>query len=230
MAKKTPTEPVAETNRIVEILKAMESKGHKGDLMWMKGDGVVADVPVTSSGILSLDIALGCGGYPHGRIIEIYGPESAGKTSVTLHAVAEFQKRGGVAAFVDAENSLDTSYSERLGVDVGNLLINQPDNGEQAWDMVIKLAQTLTHGDIIVIDSVAALVPQIELDGEVGDAHVGLQARMMSQGLRMLSKDASRSGVVVFFTNQLRQKIGVTWGSNETTCVHPNTKVELALD
>ena len=219
MAKKTPTEPVVETNRIVEILKALEAKNKdlRNDLQWMRGDGVVSDITSTSSGIASLDIALGIGGYPHGRIIEVYGPESAGKTSLTLHAIAAVQKAGGVAAFIDAEHALDTGYAAKVGVDVQNLLIDQPDSGERALEMAVLMSSILTKGDIIVIDSVAALTPQAELNGEVGDSHVGLQARLMGQGLRKLTSSVSKSGVMVYFTNQIRYKIGVMFGNPETT-------------
>lgn len=219
MAKKTQTEPVVETNRIVEILKALEAKNKdlRNDLQWMRGDGVVSDITATSSGILSLDLALGIGGYPHGRIIEVYGPESAGKTTCTLHAIASVQKAGGVAAFIDAEHALDTGYAAKVGVDVQNLLIDQPDSGERALEMAVSLSSILTKGDIIVIDSVAALTPQAELDGEVGDSHVGLQARLMGQGLRKLTSSVSKSGVMVYFTNQIRYKIGVMFGNPETT-------------
>lgn len=219
MAKKTPTEPVVEENRIVEILKSLEAKNKdlRNDLQWMRGDGVVSDITSTSSGIASLDIALGIGGYPHGRIIEVYGPESAGKTTLTLHAIASVQKAGGVAAFIDAEHALDTAYASNLGVDVQNLLIDQPDSGERALEMAVLLSSILTKGDIIVVDSVAALTPQAELNGEVGDSHVGLQARLMGQGLRKLTSSVSKSGVMIYFTNQIRYKIGVLFGSPETT-------------
>jgi len=215
---KKPKQPESGTDRIVEILKRMEERKMRDELMWMKGDGVVSDITASSSGILSLDIALGIGGYPHGRIVEVFGAESCGKTTTTLHAISAIQKRGGVAAFVDAEHALDTSYAENLGVDVQNLLINQPDSGERALEVVLMLSQELTKGDIIVVDSVAALTPQAELDGEMGDAHMGLQARMMSQAMRKLTGAVSRSGVIVFFTNQTRVKIGVTYGDpTETT-------------
>lgn len=214
--KKKPS-PEMEESRIVSILKKMEEKKLRDDFIWMKGDGVVSDITSTSSGIPSLDIALGVGGYPHGRIVEISGPESAGKTTITLHAIAEAQKRGGVAFFNDIEHSLDVGYAGKVGVDTDNLLISQPDSGEQAMNLVMGIAQDLTKGDIIVVDSVAALVPKAELEGDVGDQHVGLQARLMSQSLRMLSGVVAKSGVTVFFTNQIRQKIGVFYGPNETT-------------
>lgn len=209
MVKKTKSDgPVVEENRIVEILKEMESKGHKGDLMWMQGDGVVADIRATSSGVLSLDIALGCGGYPHGRIIEIYGENSAGKSTCTLHAMASVQKHGGIASLIDVEFAYDPTYAQNLGVDVGNVLINQPNSGEEALAMADHLSQVLGHGDIIVVDSVAALVPQRELDGEMTDDSVGLQARLMGKALRKITANVSKSGVILFFTNQLRQVIG----------------------
>jgi RecA/RadA recombinase len=201
---KKPKQPESGTDRIVEILKEMEAAKLRSEIQWMRGDGVVSDITAMSSGITSLDIALGIGGYPHGRIVEIYGPESSGKSTTTLHAVASAQKGGGVAAVIDSEFSLDTAYAAKLGVDVENLLINQPDSGEQGLEMVQAFSKVLTKGDIIVVDSVAALSPQAEIDGELSDAHVGLQARMMSQALRMLKGTIAKSGVIVFFTNQLR--------------------------
>ncbi len=167
------------------------------------------------SGALSLDIALG-GGYPKGRIIEIYGPESSGKTTLTLHAIAEIQKQGGTAAFIDAEHALDPSYARKLGVDTDNLLVSQPDNGEQA----LEIAETLVRSnavDLVVVDSVAALVPQAEIDGDMGDSHMGLQARLMSQALRKLTGIISKSKTTVIFINQIRMKIGVMFGNPETT-------------
>jgi recombination protein RecA len=175
-----------------------------------------AGVPVISSGAISLDLALGVGGYPRGRIIEVYGPESGGKTTLTLHAIAECQKTGGIAAFIDAEHALDPSYARRLGVNVDELLVSQPDYGEQA----LEIADTLIRSgavDIIVIDSVAALVPRAELEGEMGDTHVGLQARLMSQALRKLTGTIKKSNATLFFINQIRMKIGVMFGSPETT-------------
>lgn len=206
------------SDRIVEILKRMEEKKMRDELMWMKGDGVVANVTVTSSGITSLDLALGVGGYPHGRIVEVFGPNGAGKTSCTLHAIAEIQKGGGVAAFIDAEHSLDVSYAKRIGVDVDNLLISQPNSGEAALNLANILAQELRKGDIVVVDSVAALTPQAEIDGEIGDQFMGLQARMMSQAMRKLVSDVSKSGVILFFTNQTRSKLGISYGNPEVTC------------
>src|SRR5689334_4972840 len=187
-----------------------------GDGSIMKlGESKKVDVELLPSGALSLDIALG-GGYPKGRIIEIYGPESSGKTTLTLHAIAEIQKQGGTAAFIDAEHALDPNYAKKLGVDTDNLLVSQPDNGEQA----LEIAETLVRSnavDLIVVDSVAALVPQAEIDGDMGDSHMGLQARLMSQALRKLTGVAHRTGTCIMFINQLRMKIGVTFGNPETT-------------
>lgn len=179
------------------------------------GDNVTADVELVSSGSLSLDLALG-GGYPKGRIIEIYGPESSGKTTLTLHAIAEVQRSGGTAAFIDAEHALDPAYARRLGVDTDNLLVSQPDNGEQA----LEIAETLVRSnavDLVVVDSVAALVPQAEIDGDMGDSHMGLQARLMSQALRKLTGIINKSKTTVIFINQIRMKIGVMFGNPETT-------------
>jgi len=187
-----------------------------GDGSIMKlGDTKRADVELISSGSLSLDIALG-GGYPRGRIIEIYGPESSGKTTLTLHAIAEVQRLGGTAAFIDAEHALDPSYAKRVGVDTENLLVSQPDNGEQALEIVETLVRS-NAVDIIVIDSVAALVPQAEIDGDMGDSHMGLQARLMSQALRKLTGVINKSKSTVIFINQIRMKIGVMFGNPETT-------------
>jgi len=179
------------------------------------GDTKTVDVELVSSGALSIDLALG-GGYPKGRIIEIFGPESSGKTTLALHAIAEIQRHGGTAAFIDAEHALDPAYARKLGVDTDNLLVSQPDNGEQALD----IAETLVRSnavDIVVIDSVAALVPQAEIDGDMGDSHMGLQARLMSQALRKLTGIISKSKTTVFFINQIRMKIGVMFGNPETT-------------
>ena len=179
------------------------------------GDTKTVDVELVSSGALSLDLALG-GGYPKGRIIEIFGPESSGKTTLALHAIAEIQRNGGTAAFIDAEHALDPAYARKLGVDTDNLLVSQPDNGEQALD----IAETLVRSnavDIVVIDSVAALVPQAEIDGDMGDSHMGLQARLMSQALRKLTGIISKSKTTVIFINQIRMKIGVMFGNPETT-------------
>lgn len=187
-----------------------------GDGSIMKlGETHKADVELIPSGALSLDIALG-GGYPKGRIIEIYGPESSGKTTLTLHLIAEVQKKGGTAAFIDAEHALDPSYAKRLGVDTTNLLVSQPDNGEQALEIVETLVRS-NAVDIIVVDSVAALVPQAEIDGDMGDSHMGLQARLMSQALRKLTGIINKSKATVVFINQIRMKIGVMFGNPETT-------------
>jgi recombination protein RecA len=179
------------------------------------GDTTTVDVELFSSGSLSLDLALG-GGYPKGRVLEIYGPESSGKTTLALHAIAEVQKKGGTAAFIDAEHALDPAYARKLGVDTDNLLVSQPDNGEQA----LEIAETLVRSnavDIVVVDSVAALVPQAEIDGDMGDSHMGLQARLMSQALRKLTGIISKSRTTVLFINQIRMKIGVMFGNPETT-------------
>ncbi len=179
------------------------------------GDTKTVAVDLFSSGSLSLDLALG-GGYPKGRIIEIFGPESSGKTTLALHAIAEVQKNGGTAAFIDAEHALDPSYAKKLGVDIENLLVSQPDNGEQALEIVETLVRS-NAVDIVIIDSVAALVPQAEIDGEMGDSHMGLQARLMSQALRKLTGIISKSKTTVIFINQIRMKIGVMFGNPETT-------------
>jgi recombination protein RecA len=179
------------------------------------GDTKTVDIELINSGSLSLDLALG-GGYPRGRIIEIYGPESSGKTTLALHAIAEIQKNGGTAAFIDAEHALDPSYAHRLGVDTDNLLVSQPDNGEQALDIVETLVRS-NAVDMVVIDSVAALVPQAEIDGDMGDSHMGLQARLMSQALRKLTGIINKSRTTVIFINQIRMKIGVMFGNPETT-------------
>lgn len=179
------------------------------------GDTKTVDVELISSGSLSIDLALG-GGYPKGRILEIYGPESSGKTTLALHAIAEIQKHGGTAAFIDAEHALDPAYARKLGVDTDNLLVSQPDNGEQALDIVETLVRS-NAVDIVVVDSVAALVPQAEIDGDMGDSHMGLQARLMSQALRKLAGIISKSRTTVIFINQIRMKIGVMFGNPETT-------------
>ena len=188
----------------------------KGSVMKLGQGGTVEQIAAISTGSLGLDIALGIGGLPRGRIVEIYGPESSGKTTLTLHVVAEAQKQGGVCAFVDAEHALDPGYARKLGVDLEELLISQPDTGEQA----LEIADTLVRSgavDVVVIDSVAALTPRAELEGEMGDSHVGLQARLMSQALRKLTGSISRSNCMVIFINQIRMKIGVMFGSPETT-------------
>ncbi|SHI51601.1 recombinase RecA [Pseudozobellia thermophila] len=187
----------------------------KGAVMKM-GDSVVEDVEVIPSGSLGLDIALGVGGYPRGRIIEIYGPESSGKTTLTLHAMAEAQKQGGIAAFIDAEHAFDRFYAQKLGVDIDNLIISQPDNGEQALEIADNLIRSGAI-DIVVIDSVAALTPKSEIEGEMGDSKMGLHARLMSQALRKLTGSISKTNCTVIFINQLREKIGVMFGNPETT-------------
>ena len=192
----------------------IEKQFGKGAIMHLEGDNKI-DIETTPTGSISLDLALG-GGIPKGRIIEIYGPESSGKTTLTLHAVAELQKIGGVAAFVDAEHALDPAYAKRLGVDVEKLLVSQPDSGEQALEIVETLVRS-NAVDMVVIDSVAALVPQAEIEGDMGDSHMGLQARLMSQALRKLTSIISRSKCTVIFINQLRMKIGVMFGNPETT-------------
>jgi recombination protein RecA len=195
----------------------IEKQFGKGSIMRLgQGESLAGDVEVTSSGSLGLDIALGIGGYPKGRVIEIYGPESSGKTTLTLHAIAETQKRGGTAAFIDAEHALDVTYARKLGVRVEDVLISQPDTGEQALEIADMLVRSGAL-DLVIVDSVAALVPKAEIEGEMGDSHVGLQARLMSQALRKLTGTISRSGTSVIFINQLRMKIGVMFGSPETT-------------
>ncbi|OLP19697.1 recombinase RecA [Leptolyngbya sp. 'hensonii'] len=196
------------------VLSQIERNFGKGTIMRL-GDASRMRVETIPSGALTLDLALG-GGLPKGRVIEIYGPESSGKTTVALHALAEVQKAGGVAAFVDAEHALDPTYSAALGVDIDNLLVSQPDTGEAALEIVDQLVRSAAI-DIIVIDSVAALVPRAEIEGEMGDAHVGLQARLMSQALRKITGNIGKSGCTVIFLNQLRQKIGVSYGNPETT-------------
>lgn len=197
-------------------LAQIEKQYGKGAVMKLGDKGATMDVETIPTGALSLDLALGLGGIPRGRVIEIYGPESSGKTTVTLHMVAEVQKRGGIAGFIDAEHALDPAYARHIGVDVDNLYISQPDNGEQA----LEITETMVRSgavDIVVVDSVAALVPRAEIDGDMGDSHVGLQARLMSQALRKLTAVISKSNCIVIFINQLREKVGVMFGSPETT-------------
>ncbi len=193
----------------------LEKTYGKGTIMKLN-DTTVADVPVISTGSLSLDMALGVGGIPRGRIIEVYGPESSGKTTLSMHCIAEAQKQGGLAAFIDAEHAFDKAYAEKLGIDTENLLISQPDNGEQALEITEHLIRSGAI-DIIVVDSVAALVPRGELEGEMGDSKMGLQARLMSQALRKLTGTISKTGCSCIFINQLREKIGVMFGNPETT-------------
>ena len=202
-------------NALEEALLQIEKQYGKGAIMKL-GEKVNEPIDVIPTGCLTLDIALGIGGIPRGRVIEIYGPESSGKTTVSLHIIAEAQKLGGTAAFIDAEHALDPSYAEKLGVQTSELLISQPDNGEQA----LNICETLVKSgsiDIVVVDSVAALTPKAEIDGEMGDSHVGLQARMMSQALRKLTGVINKSNTTVIFINQLREKVGVLFGSPETT-------------
>ena len=196
-------------------MSQIERQFGKGSIMKL-GSRPVQAVPVIHSGSLALDKALGIGGYPKGRVVEIYGPESSGKTTLALHAVAETQKRGGVAAFIDAEHALDVSYARKLGVDCDELLISQPDTGEQALEIADMLVRSGAV-DIMVIDSVAALVPRAEIEGEMGDSHMGLQARLMSQALRKLTATMSKTNTTVIFINQIRMKIGVVYGNPETT-------------
>lgn len=197
------------------VLEKMDKTYGKGTVMKM-GDNAVEEVEVIPSGSLGLDIALGVGGYPKGRIIEIYGPESSGKTTLTMHAIAEAQKQGGIAAFIDAEHAFDSIYAKKLGIDVENLIISQPDNGEQALEIADNLIRSGAI-DIVVIDSVAALTPKAEIEGEMGDSKMGLHARLMSQALRKLTATISRTKCTVIFINQLREKIGVMFGNPETT-------------
>lgn len=197
-------------------LQQIEKQFGKGSIMRLGEGGVVFTVDVIPTGALSLDLALGIGGVPRGRVVEIYGPESSGKTTVALHIVAEAQKIGGLAAFIDAEHALDPTYARNLGVDTDNLLLSQPDTGEQALEITEALVRSGAI-DVVVVDSVAALVPRAELEGEMGEAFVGLQARLMSQALRKLTGVISKSRTVVIFINQLREKVGVMFGSPETT-------------
>ena len=196
-------------------LDKMDKTYGKGTVMKM-GDAAVQEVDVIPTGSLGLDVALGVGGYPRGRVIEIYGPESSGKTTLTLHAIAEAQKKGGIAAFIDAEHAFDRYYAEKLGVDIENLIISQPDNGEQALEVTDNLIRSGAI-DIIVVDSVAALTPKSEIEGEMGDSKMGLHARLMSQALRKLTGSISKTQCTVIFINQLREKIGVMFGNPETT-------------
>ncbi len=196
-------------------IKSIEKQFGKGAIMKL-GEAATMNIDVISTGCVSLDLALGVGGLPRGRVVEIFGPESSGKTTVALHAIAQAQKEGGMAAFIDAEHALDPLYAKKLGVDINNLLVSQPDSGEQA----LEIAEALVRSgaiDIVVIDSVAALVPKAELEGDMGDVHVGLQARLMSQALRKLTAHISKSQATCIFINQIREKVGVIYGSNETT-------------
>ena len=220
--EKATKETTKENNISKEKLKALQAtldkidKDYgKGTIMKM-GDKAIIDVPSISSGSIALDIALGVGGYPRGRVIEIYGPESSGKTTLAIHAIAEAQKVGGIAAFIDAEHAFDRFYAEKLGVDIENLLISQPDNGEQALEIADHLIRSGAI-DIVIIDSVAALTPKAEIEGEMGDSRMGLQARLMSQALRKLTANINKTNTCCVFINQLREKIGVMFGNPETT-------------
>ncbi|MBC8755273.1 recombinase RecA [Kordia sp. YSTF-M3] len=209
------SEKEAKLKALKLTLDKLDKTYGKGAVMKL-GDSVVQEVEFISSGSLGLDIALGVGGYPRGRVVEIFGPESSGKTTLTLHAMAEAQKKGGIAAFIDAEHAFDRFYAENLGVDIDNLIISQPDNGEQALEIADNLIRSGAI-DIVVIDSVAALTPKSEIEGEMGDSKMGLHARLMSQALRKLTASISKTNCTVIFINQLREKIGVMFGNPETT-------------
>lgn len=209
------TKDTAKEKALAEAFKTIEKNYGKGSIMKL-GDQAQEKLEVISSGSIALDAALGVGGYPKGRIIEIYGPESSGKTTFALHAIAEAQKKGGYAAFIDAEHALDPVYAKTLGVDTDNLILSQPDDGEQALEIVEALVRSNAI-DIIVIDSVAALVPKAEIEGDMGSSHVGLQARLMSQAMRKLAGAISKSKTIAIFINQIREKVGVLFGSPETT-------------
>ncbi len=217
--EKSKEQPSKDNPRVKALdlaLSQIEKQFGRGAIMKLGGDQVKAQIPSISTGSLNLDIALGIGGLPRGRVVEIFGPESSGKTTLSLHAVAEAQKAGGTAAFIDAEHALDVAYARRLGVKTDELLISQPDTGEQA----LEITETLVRSgavDIVVVDSVAALVPRAEIEGEMGDSHMGLQARLMSQALRKLTSGISKSQATVIFINQIRMKIGVMFGNPEVT-------------
>ena len=213
--KEMSSEKEAKLKALKLTLDKLDKAYGKGTVMKMS-DSAIVDVDAIPSGSLGLDIALGVGGYPRGRVIEIYGPESSGKTTLTLHAIAEAQKAGGIAAFIDAEHAFDRFYAEKLGVDIDNLIISQPDNGEQALEIADNLIRSGAI-DIVVIDSVAALTPKSEIEGEMGDSKMGLHARLMSQALRKLTASISKTNCTVIFINQLREKIGVMFGNPETT-------------
>jgi recombination protein RecA len=215
MKEKMSSDKEAKLKALQLTLDKLDKTYGKGTVMKM-GDKAIEEVETISSGSLGVDLALGVNGYPKGRIIEIYGPESSGKTTLTLHAIAEAQKAGGIAAFIDAEHAFDRNYAEKLGVDIENLIISQPDNGEQALEIAENLIRSGAI-DIVVIDSVAALTPKSEIEGEMGDSKMGLHARLMSQALRKLTGTISKTHCTVFFINQLREKIGVMFGNPETT-------------
>src|SRR5438105_8393496 len=212
-----PEERTAEKNKAIDFaLTQIEKQFGKGSIMRLGQKDALVPVEVISTGAISLDSALGIGGMPRGRVVEVFGPESSGKTTIALHVVAEAQKRGGMVAFIDAEHALDAAYAKKLGVDVDNLLVSQPDYGEQALEIAEALVRS-NAVDVVVVDSVAALVPKAELDGEMGDSHMGLQARLMSQALRKLTGIVSKSRTYMIFINQIREKIGVMFGNPETT-------------
>ncbi len=214
---KTEARVDANKGKAVELaITQIERQYGKGAIMKLGGDAKLGEVPTISTGSLSLDLALGVGGLPRGRVIEIYGPEASGKTTLALHVVAEAQRRGGIAVFIDAEHALDVQYAKNLGVKIEDLLISQPDTGEQALEIAEHLVRS-GGVDVIVVDSVAALVPKAEIEGEMGDAHMGLQARLMSQALRKLTAILSKSKTILIFVNQIRMKIGVMFGNPETT-------------
>lgn len=217
MAKEQSTDDIRkEKQKALELtLGKIEKDYGKGTIMKL-GDHAIVEVPSISSGSIALDVALGIGGYPRGRVVEVFGPESSGKTTLTIHAIAEAQKAGGIAAFIDAEHAFDRFYAQKLGVDIENLLISQPDNGEQALEITEQLIRSGAI-DIIVIDSVAALTPKAEIEGEMGDSKMGLQARLMSQALRKLTATINKTNTCCIFINQLRDKIGVMFGNPETT-------------
>jgi recombination protein RecA len=217
MAKGNDTERADSKRKAIEMaVSTIEKQFGKGAILTMTEDSVDREIDVIPSGSVSLDLALGVGGYPRGRVVEIYGPESSGKTTLTLHAVAQVQRLGGVAAFIDAEHALDVAYARKLGVRVEDLLVSQPDTGEQALEIADVLLRSGAV-DLVVIDSVAALVPRAEIEGEMGDQHMGLQARLMSQALRKITGTVSKSNTTVVFINQIRMKIGVMFGNPETT-------------
>jgi recombination protein RecA len=217
MAKNETQQTGDSKRKAIEMaVSTIEKQFGKGSILTMGDESVDREIPSFPSGAISLDVALGIGGYPRGRVVEIYGPESSGKTTLTLHAVASVQRAGGVAAFIDAEHALDINYARRLGVKVEDLLVSQPDTGEQALEITDVLLRSGAI-DLVVIDSVAALVPRAEIEGEMGDQHMGLQARLMSQALRKITGTVSKSNVTVIFINQIRMKIGVMFGNPETT-------------
>ncbi|MGB6384039.1 MAG: recombinase RecA [Terriglobales bacterium] len=217
MAEERNTERISERTKAIDLaLAQIEKQFGKGSIMRLGSKEAIVPIAVISTGAISFDAALGVGGFPRGRVVEIFGPESSGKTTIALQVIAEAQKTGGMAAFVDAEHALDPGYAKKLGVDVDNLLVSQPDYGEQALEIVEALVRSNSI-DVLVVDSVAALVPKAELDGEMGDSHMGLQARLMSQALRKLTGTVAKSRTCLIFINQIREKIGVMFGNPETT-------------